>query len=363
VPDLAALGHQENWQQTLSLIQGLRPPTLPPLTLEELRSILPWIPPRVVSRFRFAGPHEDAGLSGIYIDTFISCEQLAGRPNRQMLQAVRDGLAVAEREGARIATLGGFTSILYESDRLVPPARLAVTTGNSLTAALIIQGVQRALRLLGRSLDMEDVLVIGASGDVGSACARCLSGRVRHLSLVARNADRLQREAELLSAAGSTSWSTHLPSFLGKASLVIAAASASLAFDAAACRPDAIICDAGYPKNMASAAGREGARLFWGGMGRIAGGFQSDDGLLELIYGFPAPGIAHGCILEGAVLALSGRYQPFSRGRGHIQPPQVDGIWDLACRHGVDVAPLFNAEGLWPEERVSARSTSSDRAA
>lgn len=363
MPDFAALGHQENWQQTLALVQGLRPQVLAPLTLEELKSIVPWIPPRVVSRFRVAGNGREAGLSGVYIDTFITCEQLAGRPSRPMLQAVRDGLAVAEREGARIATLGGFTSILFESDRLSPPASLAVTTGNSLTAALIVRGLQRALRLLGRSLDEEDVLVIGASGDVGSACARWLSGRVRHLTLVARNADRLQREAELLSSAGPTSWSTDLLGSLGEASLVIAAASASLAFDPASCRPDAIICDAGYPKNMMSPSQAGGARLFWGGMGRMAGGFQSEDGLLELFYDFPASGVAHGCILEGAVLALAGRFEAYSRGRGQIQPGQVDAIWDLARRHGVGVAPLFNAEGLWPEEQVTARQHVGDRAA
>jgi predicted amino acid dehydrogenase len=363
VPVFAALGHQENWQQSLALVQGLRPPTLPPLTLEELRSILPWIPPRVVSRFHFTGSRGGAGLSGVYIDTFITCEQLAGRPSRQMLQAVRDGLAVAEREGAHIATLGGFTSILFESERLPPPSRLAVTTGNSLTAALIVHGVQRALRLLGRSLDDEDALVLGASGDVGSACARWLSGRVRHLTLVARNADRLQREAELLSGIGSTSWSTDLSASLGKASLVVAAASASLAFDPASCRPDAIICDAGYPKNMTSAAEPGGARLFWGGMGLMTGGFQSEDGLLELFYDFPAPGIAHGCILEGAVLALAGRHEAFSRGRGQIQPPQIDEIWSLARQQSIEVAPLFNHCGLWPEERATVCSTLSNRAA
>ena len=35
----------------------------------------------------------------------------------------------------------------------------------------------------------------------------------------------------------------------------------------------AVVCDAGYPKNMAVTAGDSGRqRLFWGGMGVLAGG-------------------------------------------------------------------------------------------
>ena len=75
--------------------------------------------------------------------------------------------------------------------------------------------------------------------------------------------------------------------------------------------------------------------------------------MLERFYGFPVPEVAHGCILEGAVLALAGRFESFSRGRGRIRPNAMTEILRLAADQGVGVAPLFNGDGLWPEEQMT----------
>jgi predicted amino acid dehydrogenase len=90
--------------------------------------------------------------------------------------------------------------------------------------------------------------------------------------------------------------------------------------------------------------------LFWGGMGVLAGGLRSDDGILERFYDFPAAHVAHGCMLEGAVLAIAGRFESFSVGRGRITLDRIDEMWSLATACGVSPAPLFGAGGLWPEE-------------
>ena len=46
------------------------------------------------------------------------------------------------------------------------------------------------------------------------------------------------------------------------------------------------------------------------------------------------------------LLALEGRSESYSRGRGDISPARVDEIWDLAEKHGFTLAPFFNARGL-----------------
>ena len=356
MPRLAVVGHQENWQQLSAIVHGIRPAGMAAVSIDDLRSIVPWIPPRTVSRFTVGAPPER--LDAIFIDTFLSPDALAQRPNRQRIERVRDAVRVAEREGAALVSLGGFTSILFESDRIGWDGDIAVTTGNSLTAALIVKGVERAAALLGRDLGTEAVLVIGASGDVGSACARSLAGRVGRLMLAARNAGRLEREGAALARSGPVAWSTDVDAMLGEAGIVIAAAStAEPTFDISHCRADAIICDAGYPKNIAVDAGGGGRRLFWGGLGSVDGGFASSDGMLERFYRFPVPQVAHGCILEGVVLALSGRFESYSSGRGRIGPDAVATIWNMARGHGVGLAPLFNADGPWPEEaRVLAEA-------
>ena len=325
-----------------------------PVSVEDLRTIVPWIPPRTVSRFRVQADRNRSAMDAVFIDTFITPDDLGRPPTRRTLNRVRDGIKAAEREGAALITLGGFTSILFECDRTAWGCAPAVTTGNSLTAALIVEGVKRALFLLGRSMEDERVLIIGASGDVGSACARSFAGQVGQLMLSGRNASRLQAEAASLAGAGPVTWSTDTESALGTATLVVSAASTGAPmFNAARCHPEAIICDAGYPKNISTVPGDLGRRLFWGGLGKISGGFTSGDGMLERFYGFPTPEVAHGCILEGAVLALAGRFESFSRGRGRIRPDAMSEILGLATEQGVRVAPLFNSDGLWPEEQMT----------
>jgi hypothetical protein len=44
-------------------------------------------------------------------------------------------------------------------------------------------------------------------------------------------------------------------------------------------------------------------------------------------------------------LALEGRFEPFSQGRGFITPHRVEEIETIAARHGIYLAPLYNAEG------------------
>ena len=351
VPRLAVLGHQEDWQQISAIVHGLRPAKMAPVSIDDLRTIIPWIPPRTVSRFSIHAERQRSAMDAVFIDTFLTPDDLGRRPSRQTLDRIKAGIMAAEREGAALITLGGFTSILFESDRTAWDCGTAVTTGNTLTAALIVEGVKRAVSLLERNLEDEEVLIIGASGDVGSACARALAGHVRKLVLAGRNASRLQAEAAALAAAGPVTWSTDTDRELGAATLIVAAASTPAPmFKSGGCHPEAIICDAGYPKNISTGKGDRGRRLFWGGLGQISGGFKSADGMLERFYGFPVPEVAHGCILEGAVLALAGRFESFSRGRGRIRPDSMIEILRLATEQGVGVAPLFNGNGLWPEE-------------
>ena len=349
----AALGHQESWSQLAAIVRALRPPGAEALSDADLRSVVGWIPPRTVSRVQIALPPA-AAIRGVYIDTFITPDDLVAGPTRLVLDKVRDAIRAAEREGARLATLGGFTSILLESEVLPVPAGIALTTGNTLTAALIIRGLERALDLRGRRLAEETLLIIGATGDIGSACARALVGRTRRLLLAARHRGRLARAVESLGALAPVEAPAELATALATATLIIAVASTpSASFALEDCRAGAIVCDAGYPKNLRATPGSGDRRVFWGGIGALAGGIRSDDGILERFYGFPVPDVAHGCILEGMVLALAGRYESYSRGRGNITPERVDEMWRLASRCGVALAPLFDGAGVWPEEGIA----------
>lgn len=349
-PIFAAIGHQPDWSSIASMVDGVRQrerADAKPLCHDALTAIMDNTPPRVTSRFK-VGEH---GVESIYIETFIRPDELGGLLGKEVFGKVERAIAVASREGARVVTLGGFTSIFVEAGAKVPEGAPALTSGNSLTAALIVRGVERALSLLDRNLATEDALVIGAGGDIGSGVSRWLAGRCRSLTLAARNLQRLERERDGLANSAQISVTNDVAGSLDKATLIIAAASTTDSpFPLDHCRAGTLLCDAGYPKNLASSA-PQGVRLFHGGMGKIFGGIPSHDGMLERFYRFPRHGVAHGCMLEGAVLALAGRYESYSRGRGNITPERIEKIWSLAVEQGVSPAPLFDDAGLWPEEQ------------
>jgi len=73
--DFALIGHQESWRAAADVLAVLRGPERTPIPVDEIKDILPWIPPRAVChvdvgsivRTKIGG----ARARGLYIDSFI----------------------------------------------------------------------------------------------------------------------------------------------------------------------------------------------------------------------------------------------------------------------------------------------------
>jgi fatty aldehyde-generating acyl-ACP reductase len=356
--DFALIGHQESWGAAADVLAVLRGPERTRLPDDEIRDILPWIPPRTVCHVEVASVFNTkigntkiggANARGLYIDSFIPPDRLEGAYVHENIARVRAAAACAIRAGAKIVSLGGFSSILIEGNfDLLPERRDTVfTTGNTLTVGFIVQGVKKMCALEGRNLRKSTLLIVGATGDVGSGCVRCLAPLVKRVLLSARNVDRLRRLAAELQAHGvQVEIATGLQQFSAEADLVICAASlASPSLLLGRVAPDAIVCDAGYPKNLSPSAQMPGAKIFFGGLGRITGGLSFAPDFHGILNRHPFPDVVHGCLLEGMALALENRFEPFSQGRGFITPERVEEIEAIAARHGIYLAPLYNADG------------------
>jgi fatty aldehyde-generating acyl-ACP reductase len=345
--DFALIGHQESWRAAADVLAVLRGPGRTPLPDDEIRDILPWLPPRAVCHVEIASV-TGTKAHGVYIDSFIPPDRLAAAHLLDNTARVRGAAACAIKAGAKIVSLGGFSSILIEGNfNQLPERRSTVfTTGNTLTVAFIIQGVRKMCALEGRNLGRSTLLIVGATGDVGSGCARCLAHGVKGVQLHARNLERLRRLAAELEAEGvRVEMATDLRQFSTPADVVICAASlASSSLLLGAISPEAVICDAGYPKNLSPRAEMPRAKVFFGGLGQVRGLTFIPDfhGILNR---HPFPDVVHGCMLEGMALALEHRFEPFSQGRGFITPKSVDEIETIAARHGISLAPLYNAAG------------------
>jgi predicted amino acid dehydrogenase len=252
---------------------------------------------------------------------------------------------------ANIVSLGGFSSIILETcrDNFSHLNGTAFTTGNTLTAAFIADAVQKACHLLGQPLGECNLLVVGSTGDIGSACVNYFGGSARKLLLGARQPGALQAQVRQLrdrkvTCAGSTDLNTLLPS----ADIIICAASGLLTnCDLRSLNEHAIICDAGYPKNLQFIPELNQKRLFNGGMGLAKNGFTMPPGYHQDFYSFPLDNIAHGCVLESVVLAMESKPVPYSQGRGNIGKDAMREILDHANRHGIVTAPFFNDNGVW----------------
>jgi len=216
----------------------------------------------------------------------------------------------------------------------------------------------------GRDLGRSTLLIVGATGDVGSGCARCLAPMVKRVLLCARNAERLRKLAVELHAEGvEVEIATDRHPFSTEADIVICAASlASPSLLLGRIAPGAIVCDAGYPKNLSPNAQMPEVQVFFGGLGQITGGLRFTPDFHGILNRHPFPDVVHGCLLEGMALALERRFEPFSQGRGFITPERVKEIERIAARHGIYLAPLYNADGpvedgvTWPDGIVESMS-------
>src|SRR5258708_19320659 len=90
--DFALIGHQESSRATADVFALLRGPEYPPVSDEEIMSIVPWIPPRAVCRVE---THSRLGAKsdGLYIDSFIPPDRLDTSFTQQNLARVRTAAA------------------------------------------------------------------------------------------------------------------------------------------------------------------------------------------------------------------------------------------------------------------------------
>lgn len=320
-PVLAAIGHLSDVAAYQGALAALRGDDLPPPRAEDVARVLSRLSPMPICPVTVRSIRGTT-IDAVYVDAFLLVD---GGGALRHLSKVQRACAAAATAGAKLATLGGFTSIIGESARWDPDAELglAFTTGNTLTAAVL--GAQvRALAAPGAT-----VAVVGAAGDVGSGLCRILHAQGDRLLAVGRDPQRLAALVAALPGAEALAWADAAP----RADVVVLVASTGpggIPVDRV--RRDAVVLDAGHPPNAAGGPARVG--------GRVRFAIPTESPLPAFTSHGCAPGEHHACLAEGAALALDGRFEPFSRGRGAIFPDRAAEILEIAARHGLSPAPV-----------------------
>ena len=100
---------------------------------------------------------------------------------------------MAERRGARIMGLGAFTSVVGDAGITVAhESDIAITSGNSLTVSATLEAAKQAVIKMGATdLTKGKVMIIGATGSIGSICSRLLAQAIFDVVLVSIEPERL----------------------------------------------------------------------------------------------------------------------------------------------------------------------------
>jgi fatty aldehyde-generating acyl-ACP reductase len=346
--DFAAIGHQDSWPNIKEFINGMRSSNVRDLSLEQVKNTFCYMPPRSIFKMKVRSKMGDL-IHGVYIETFIDPDKLGPQYLRVNIKKVNDAIAVAQRLNAKIIALGGFTSIVLEGNlNTFNTSQTKITTGNSLTSAYILKGIEKASEKFNIKIKESHVLIIGATGDIGMACANYLKEKVKGLLLCARNKRRLEVFSNKISGeCYSVDYNADLNQLITQADIIISAASSNEIAIKNYKKP-VIICDAGYPKNLEQKIDKkDGISLFHGGMGHIGYGYEFYPDYTKHFYKYPSQHIGHGCILEAIVLSFENKFENYSNGKGKITNQKIDEIYAMSLKHGLEIAPFYNSKGLW----------------
>lgn len=316
-----------------------------------VEAIMKYIPPFKVSNITGIESPK-AAAQGWFVGCPLTSRQMVEMPEAYVVNKIIKAGKVAEKLGAKVVGLGAFTSIVGDAGiTIAQNLKIAVTTGNSYTVATALEGVRQAAKVMGKSMDRTNVVILGATGSIGAACAQILAREVRYLTLVARNEAKLERIAEqILKSTGlAVRITANTKATLRAADIVIAVTSAvDSIIEPEDLKPGAIVCDVARPRNVSRrvAEMRKDVLVIEGGVVEIPG-----DVNFGLNFGFP-PKTAYACMAETMILALEKRYEHFTLGRD-LTVKQVETIDQLAKKHGFKLAGFRSFERALTVEEIT----------
>lgn len=354
ISGLGFIGHPIDFEHLYKML-GLLSPIARKTPQYCLKEFLKKIPPYRISAVRNIRSLKDVLIDCHTIICPILPADMVGMPEELALKSIETAVKKAEKFGAKIATLGGFTSVIGDEGMVVSKrVGIAVTSGNTYTAALAIEGIMKAAYFMDLELAAATMAVIGATGDIGSVCTRILSKRVKKLNLVARNIERLAAFVHTVtedSAVEVRYFKSHKDA-VKDADIVLTVTSAiSAIIEPMNLKPGAIVCDVAIPANIAKEVvrARNDVFVFEGGLAKLPYQFEIKDRTFNDL--MPS-GSIYGCLAEGVALAFEGRFESYSIGRGNITEAKVLEISKIAKKHGLQLAPFFCGYRFYSDEDI-----------
>jgi predicted amino acid dehydrogenase len=333
VSKFACIGHPTDVEQFRSYVNALRAGhNFPEKAFKDklLIKLFEWTPSfkvRDISHVSFNGTGTADGI--VVMVPFLP--EMRDIRVKEIGNKIEDAIAIAAREGCTVAALGGFTSIILQGreEDISKKHGISLTSGNTLTAAVIVRSVERIAKQFGVDLRHATMAVVGASGDIGSGVTGYFCDKVKSLLLSARGMDKLKEVAQKYQ--GSIRSDIQLfndrenRNAISQADIVIFVTSAyKEIITLSDFRSRTIVCDASAPLNVKlNSSLRPDVFIYHGGIVSLP--FEIDPGV---DVGLASTKTFYGCQVEGILLALHPEL-PCSWGRGNISREKLQLFLDI----------------------------------
>jgi predicted amino acid dehydrogenase len=331
----------------------------PPVFMDTLEKAMAYAPPFVYSK-----------VTGIKSPTGVEAEgwliSVGGTPREIMnhspeftYRRLLDAARMAKRLGAQIMGLGAFTKVVGDAGLTVARrAPLPITTGNSYSASGALWAAHDAVLRLGLVPSPRHghrvqfkAMVVGATGAIGSVCARLLAMVAEEVYMVS------PETAKLLSLKGSILketpdaklfLSSRADKDIADMDMIVTATSGAgkKILDIMQVKPGCVITDVARPLDLPpeEVAKRPDVLVIESGEIRLPGKVSMKN------IGLPK-NVAYACLAETIVLALDGRFENFTVGR-NIEWEKVREIYRLGRKHGMKLAAISGVNGPFSDADI-----------
>jgi len=329
--------------------------------MNSLEKIMAYAPPFVYSH-----------ISGIQSPTGTEAEgwliSVGGTPKEIMRHSpeftyrrLLDAAAMAQRLGAQIMGLGAFTKVVGDAGVTVAKrSPLPITTGNSYSASGALWAAHDAmlrLNLLPKPRGKERVkfkaMVVGATGAIGSVCARLIAKVATEVYMVSPEMAKLLalKESILRETPDAKLFlSAHADKDIADMDMIVTATSGAgkKVLDIMKVKPGCVITDVARPLDLPASevAKRPDVLVIESGEIQLPG-----EHIQMKNIGLPK-GVAYACLAETIVLALEGRFENFTVGRA-IEWEKVREIYKLGLKHGMQLAAISGVNGPFSDDDIA----------
>jgi predicted amino acid dehydrogenase len=331
----------------------------PPIFMDTLEKAMAYAPPFVYSKVTGIKSPTGVEAEGWLISVGGTPKEIMSHSPEFTYRRLLDAARMAKSLGAQIMGLGAFTKVVGDAGLTVARrAPLPITTGNSYSASGALWAAHDAVLRLGlvpapkRGEKVRfKAMVVGATGAIGSVCARMLAFVAEEVYLVSPETAKLLslKESILKETPDARLFlSSRADKDIADMDMIVTATSGAgkKILDIMKVKPGCVITDVARPLDLPpdEVARRPDVLVIESGEILLPGNVAMNN------IGLPK-NVAYACLAETIVLALEGRFENFTVGR-NIEWEKVREIYRLGRNHGMKLAAISGVNGPFSDADI-----------